>query len=67
VVCMELAKQQSGSQFLSLSVSSLHRAQEASPIPLPIVSALLAQAEASLGSRGEWERNLRLEWFSWPS
>ncbi|KAI3938059.1 hypothetical protein MKW98_018615 [Papaver atlanticum] len=67
VICMELAKQQSGSQFLSLSVSSLRRAQEVSPIPLPIVSALLAQAEASLGSRGEWERNLRLEWFSWPS
>ncbi|KAI3921846.1 hypothetical protein MKX01_005535 [Papaver californicum] len=67
VICMELAKQQSGSQFLSLSVSSLRRAEEASPIPLPIVSALLAQAEASLGSRGEWERKLRLEWFSWPS
>ncbi|KAI3871326.1 hypothetical protein MKW92_033029 [Papaver armeniacum] len=67
VICMELAKQQSGSQFLSLSVSSLRRAQEVSTIPLPIVSLLLAQAEASLGSRGEWERNLRLEWFSWPS
>ncbi|OUZ99531.1 Tetratricopeptide repeat-containing domain [Macleaya cordata] len=66
-ICMELAKQQPGSQFLPLAVQSLTKAQETSPIPLPIVSALLAQAEASLGSRGEWERNLQLEWFSWPS
>ncbi|XP_010270637.1 PREDICTED: tetratricopeptide repeat protein SKI3 [Nelumbo nucifera] len=65
-ICMELARQQCGSQFLSLAVGSLTKAQEASIIPLPIVSTLLAQAEASLGSRAKWEKNLRLEWFSWP-
>lgn len=66
-VCMELARQQAGSQFLWRAVSSLTKAQETSPVPLPIVSALLAQAEASLGARAKWERNLRLEWFSWPA
>ncbi|XP_058073295.1 tetratricopeptide repeat protein SKI3 [Magnolia sinica] len=66
-ICMELARQRSGSQFLLLAVSSLTRAQESSPVPLPIVSALLAQAEASLGARAKWERNLRFEWFSWPA
>ncbi|XP_010932168.1 tetratricopeptide repeat protein SKI3 isoform X1 [Elaeis guineensis] len=66
-VCMELARQQPGRQFLSHAVSSLTKAQENSPVPLPIVSLLLAQAEASLGAKAKWERNLRVEWFSWPA
>lgn len=65
-VCMELARQQSGSQFLLRAAASLTKAQENAPVPLPIISALLAQAEASLGARTKWESNLRLEWFSWP-
>ncbi|XP_041022054.1 tetratricopeptide repeat protein SKI3 isoform X4 [Juglans microcarpa x Juglans regia] len=64
--CMELARQLCGSQFLSFAIKSLTKAQEASLVPLPIVSLLLAQAEGSLGSKEKWERNLRLEWFSWP-
>ncbi|KAL6013537.1 Superkiller protein 3 [Asimina triloba] len=63
---MELARQSSGSHFLSLAASSLRKAQESSPVPLPIVSLLLAQVEASIGSRTKWERNLRLEWYCWP-
>lgn len=63
---MELARQLRDSKFLSLAVKSLAKAQEASVIPLPIVSALLAQAEGSLDSKEKWEKNLRLEWFSWP-
>lgn len=66
-VCMELARQQAGSQFLWRAVTSLAKAQEVSSVPLPIVSVLLAQTEASLGSRGKWERHLRLEWLSWPA
>ncbi|XP_008799156.2 tetratricopeptide repeat protein SKI3 isoform X2 [Phoenix dactylifera] len=66
-VSMELARQQPGPQFLSRAVSSLTKAQETSPVPLPIVSLLLAQAEASLGAKAKWERNLRVEWFSWPA
>lgn len=64
---MELARQQPGPQFLSRAVSSLTKAQETTPVPLPIVSLLLAQAEASLGAKAKWERNLRVEWFSWPA
>jgi superkiller protein 3 len=63
---MELARQSSGSQFLSLAVKSLTKAHKTSLVPLPVVSALLAQAEGSLGSKEKWERNLRLEWCSWP-
>lgn len=63
---MELARQLRDSKFLLLAVKSLAKAQEASVIPLPIVSALLAQAEGSLDSKEKWEKNLRLEWFSWP-
>jgi len=63
---MELARQRAGSEFLSRAVVSLTKAQSTSPVPLPIVSGLLAQAEASLGTRAKWERNLRFEWFSWP-
>lgn len=63
---MELSRLGYYSQFLSLAVRSLTKAQEASLIPLPIVSALLAQAEGSLGSKEKWEKNLRLEWPTWP-
>lgn len=64
--CMELSRRGCASQFLSLAIRSLVKAQEASLIPLPIVSALLAQAVASLGSKEKWEKNLRLEWPTWP-
>ncbi|KAM7521358.1 hypothetical protein LguiB_020320 [Lonicera macranthoides] len=64
--CMELARQQCEPQFLSLAVRSLKKAKETSLTPMPIVSILLAQAEASFGSKAKWENNLRLEWFSWP-
>ncbi|CAN8240206.1 unnamed protein product [Cochlearia groenlandica] len=65
-VCMELARQFNESQFLSQAVKSLSKVQASSLIPLPIVYALLAQAHGSLGSKEKWEKNLRLEWFSWP-
>lgn len=65
-ICMELARQQCEPQFLSLAVRSLKKAKETSLTPMPIVSILLAQAEASFGSKAKWENNLRLEWFSWP-
>lgn len=64
--CMELSRQGCSSQFLSLAVRSLTKAQEGPLIPLPIVSALLAQAAGSLGSKEKWEKNLRLEWPTWP-
>lgn len=63
---MELSRQLSDPHYISLAIRSLNKAQAASPIPLPIVSILLAQAEGSLGSREKWEHNLRLEWFTWP-
>ncbi|XP_058220446.1 tetratricopeptide repeat protein SKI3 isoform X2 [Rhododendron vialii] len=65
-ICIELARQLFDSQFISLAVRSLKKAKEASVISLPIVSLLLGQAEASIGSTVKWEKNLRLEWFSWP-
>ncbi|KAL3514915.1 hypothetical protein ACH5RR_027632 [Cinchona calisaya] len=64
-VCMELARRQCDTRFLSLAVRSFKKSRETS-VPLPILSLLLAQAEASLGSRMKWEKNLRDEWFSWP-
>ncbi|XP_050376108.1 tetratricopeptide repeat protein SKI3 [Argentina anserina] len=64
--CMELSRLGYDSQFSSLAVRSLTKAQEASLIPLPIVSALLAQAQGSLGSKEKWKKNLRLEWPTWP-
>lgn len=64
--CMELSRRGCSSQFLSLAVRSLTKAQEGPLIPLPIVSALLAQAAGSLGSKEKWEKNLRLEWPTWP-
>ena len=63
---MELARQQCDSQYLSHAIKSLMKAQEISLIPLPFVPTLLAQAEASRGSKAKWEKNLCLEWFSWP-
>lgn len=64
-VCLELARRL-GLHYVSHAANSLKKAQELSPVPLPIVSALRAQAEASLGSRSKWKRHLRFEWFSWP-
>ncbi|CAK9178263.1 unnamed protein product [Ilex paraguariensis] len=66
-ICMELAREQCDSHFLSLAVRSLKKAKKTSIVPLPYVSMLLAQAEASLGSQSKWEEELRVEWFSWPS
>ncbi|GLU00145.1 hypothetical protein SLE2022_175370 [Rubroshorea leprosula] len=65
-ICMELARHFSDSEFLSRAARSLKKAQTTSLIPIPLVALLLAQAEASLGSKGKWEENLRLEWISWP-
>ncbi|GFP89520.1 tetratricopeptide repeat protein 37 [Phtheirospermum japonicum] len=65
-ICMELARQKCESQYISRAIRSLKKAKNISPVPLPIVSLLLAQAEASLGSREKWEINLHDEWFSWP-
>lgn len=62
---MELARQCHDSQFLLLAVRSLSKAQEKSPIQLPFVSLLVAQAQGSLCSKEKWETNLRLEWFAW--
>ncbi|GER43136.1 tetratricopeptide repeat protein [Striga asiatica] len=66
-ICMELARQTCESQYISRAIRSLKKAKDYSQVPLPIVSLLLAQAEASLGSKGKWEKNLHDEWFSWPS
>ncbi|KAJ0024743.1 hypothetical protein Pint_09139 [Pistacia integerrima] len=64
--CMEIARQCRDSQFLALAIRSLTKAQESSLFQLPVVSMLLAQAEGSLSSKEKWEKNLRLEWFTWP-
>jgi len=61
---MEIARQQSDSDFLSLAIRSLKKAKDSSSTPLPFVSLLLAQAEASLGSESKWEKNLIEEWSS---
>ncbi|OMP00932.1 Tetratricopeptide-like helical [Corchorus olitorius] len=66
ITSMEIARQFCDSQFLSSAIRNLSKAHLTSLVPIPIVSALLAQAEGSLGSRKKWEQNLRLEWFSWP-
>ncbi|KAL0347956.1 UNVERIFIED_CONTAM: Tetratricopeptide repeat protein SKI3 [Sesamum angustifolium] len=65
-ICMELARQKRESQYISRAIRSLMKAKSAAPDPLPIISLLLAQAEASLGSKAKWEVNLQNEWFSWP-
>ncbi|XP_021717803.1 tetratricopeptide repeat protein SKI3-like isoform X1 [Chenopodium quinoa] len=64
-ICMELTKMQYGSQYLTMGIRSLKKAQGMSSIQLPFVSLLLAQAEASLGSKLKWDSNLQLEWYSW--
>ncbi|XP_066384394.1 tetratricopeptide repeat protein SKI3-like isoform X2 [Miscanthus floridulus] len=64
--CMEIARRFVAPQFISRAASSLRKAQQKSHASLPLVSLLLAQAEGSLGSKTKWEKNLRLEWFSWP-
>ncbi|KAF8728036.1 hypothetical protein HU200_018610 [Digitaria exilis] len=64
--CMEIARRFAAPQFISRAASSLRKAQQKSHASLPLVSLLLAQAEGSLGSKTKWEKNLRLEWFSWP-
>ncbi|PWA55302.1 tetratricopeptide repeat (TPR)-like superfamily protein [Artemisia annua] len=65
-ICMELARQQCDSDYLLLAKGSLKKARDTSRAPLPILQLLLAQAEASLGYRQQWERHLMLEWSSWP-
>ncbi|KAG6514409.1 hypothetical protein ZIOFF_024764 [Zingiber officinale] len=65
-ICMELARRQAGPQFVSAAISSLIKAQNNSPTLLPIVSLLLAQAEASFGAKTKWEKHLQHEWFAWP-
>lgn len=64
--CMEIARRFVAPQFISRAASGLRKAQQKSYASLPVVSLLLAQAEGSLGSKTKWEKNLRLEWFSWP-
>lgn len=63
---MKLARQKCESQYISDAIRSLKKAKSTSPDRLPIISLLLAQAEASLGSKQKWEINLRDEWLSWP-
>lgn len=63
---MELAKAGYASEYLSVAIRSLVKAQENSFVPLPIVSILRAQAEGSLGSKEKWAESLRFEWFTWP-
>ncbi|XP_057450382.1 tetratricopeptide repeat protein SKI3 isoform X2 [Lotus japonicus] len=66
-ICMELVRQCGGPQFLSQAVKSLTKVYELSLAPLPFTSILVAQAEGSLGSKERWDRNLHLEWCTWPS
>jgi superkiller protein 3 len=63
---MEIAWRFAAPQYISRAAYSLRKAQQKSLASLPIVSMLLAQAEGSLGSKTKWEKNLRLEWLSWP-
>ncbi|KAG8386967.1 hypothetical protein BUALT_Bualt03G0203700 [Buddleja alternifolia] len=65
-ICMELARQTCESHYITRAIRSLKKAKDTSPGPLPFISLLLAQAEASLGSKAKWEINLRDEFFSWP-
>ncbi|KAM0061737.1 putative tetratricopeptide-like helical domain superfamily [Helianthus debilis subsp. tardiflorus] len=64
-VCMELARQQCNSDYLLLATGSLKKAKDTCGAPLPILQLLLAQAEASLGYKDQWERYLQLEWSTW--
>ncbi|VAH17868.1 unnamed protein product [Triticum turgidum subsp. durum] len=63
---MEIARRYAAPQYITRAASSLRKAQQKSQAAVPIISLLLAQAEGSLGSKAKWEKNLRLEWFSWP-
>ncbi|KVI07563.1 Tetratricopeptide-like helical, partial [Cynara cardunculus var. scolymus] len=65
-ICMELARQECNSDYLLLAVGSLKKARYISRAPLPILQLLLAQAEASLGYKAQWEQYLKFEWLSWP-
>ncbi|KAG6407029.1 hypothetical protein SASPL_130011 [Salvia splendens] len=65
-ICMELARQKCESHYITRAIRSLKKAKDTSADPLPLVSLLLGQAEASLGSKEKWLVNLRDEWFSWP-
>ncbi|KAK9740332.1 hypothetical protein RND81_03G027300 [Saponaria officinalis] len=67
VNCMDLAKRQCDPQYITMGIRSLKKALEVSSIRLPFVYYLLAQAEASLGSKAKWERSLCYEWSSWSS
>ncbi|CAA6670941.1 unnamed protein product [Spirodela intermedia] len=62
-LCMELARRQAGPRFLSLAIRSLTRAQETSAAPLPVVSALLAQAVGSSAAKEKWAKNLQSDGF----
>ena len=64
---MELGRQCDGSEFLSRAVNSLIKFDEPLLIPLPLTSVLVAQVEGSLGYKEKWDKNLRLEWYTWPS
>ncbi|KAM7253000.1 hypothetical protein ACFE04_025618 [Oxalis oulophora] len=69
VACMMVGKECLEPDFISNAVRSLTRAQAISYEQqeyMPIVSILLAQAEGSLGSKERWEKNLRMEWSTWP-
>ncbi|XP_028765736.1 tetratricopeptide repeat protein SKI3 isoform X2 [Neltuma alba] len=65
-ICMGLGRQCYGSLYLSQAAKSLAKVYEHSISPLPLARLLLAQAEASLGSKENWVRNLGFEWHSWP-
>ncbi|VFQ92416.1 unnamed protein product [Cuscuta campestris] len=65
-ICMELARQHCDSKFITIAIKSLNKAKEATPVCMPFISLLLAQAEASLGSETKWEKNVVEEWSSWP-
>ncbi|XP_057519468.1 tetratricopeptide repeat protein SKI3 isoform X2 [Amaranthus tricolor] len=64
-VCMALGKENCNSHYLTMGIKSLRKAQMISSIQLPYISLLLAQAEASLGSKLIWKRSLPSEWYSW--
>ncbi|GAB2216176.1 hypothetical protein Droror1_Dr00023945 [Drosera rotundifolia] len=64
-ICMELVRSQHP-EYLSDAMRSLKKAKDLSLSQFPVISLLLAQAEASFGSKPKWKKNLRDEWFSWP-
>ncbi|XP_074263980.1 tetratricopeptide repeat protein SKI3 [Silene latifolia] len=66
IICLELAKTQHEPQYINLGIRSYKKALEVSSTGLPFINYLIAQAEASLGSKAKWERSLCYEWSSWP-